>query len=375
VAWFGGASAALTGTGHAALADWLQERVEESRHGTDRMRAATIEALALLRDRRFDVGSKKRSSMLAAIDRALYETFRSLPALGDARPACFRRIEASTADALRAPEGDEATLVIDGRECPPEGLQSASTLLRRAHGLGWRRFIVFDCRGGRFLGCGLARCTSDVRIDVFGDPGDYLGSGLDGPEIVVHGDAQDQIGQILKAGRLVVHGDVGQTFLYGAKGGSVFVLGSAAGRPLINAVGRPRAVINGTCLDDLAESFMAGDPLDGGGFVILNGISFGDDGQVREMETPYPGSNLFSLASGGAVYLRDPRGIVDADQLNGGRFATLQDRDWALIEPYLRENEAIFGIAVERLLTFDGVRLSPERVYRKVEVQTLEVLH
>ena len=64
----------------------------------------------------------------------------------------------------------------------------------------------------------------------------------------------------------MVYGDVGQTFMYGAKGGEVYVMGNAAGRPLINAVGRPRVVINGTCLDYLAESFMAGDPLNGGGF-------------------------------------------------------------------------------------------------------------
>jgi hypothetical protein len=59
------------------------------------------------------------------------------------------------------------------------------------------------------------------------------GSGFDGAEISVHGDAQDQVGQILKSGRLVIYGSVGQTFLYGAKGGDAFVLGSAAGRPLI----------------------------------------------------------------------------------------------------------------------------------------------
>ena len=44
------------------------------------------------------------------------------------------------------------------------------------------------------------------------------------------------MGQILKSGKLVIHGDVGQTFLYGAKGGEIYVMGSAAGRPLINAV-------------------------------------------------------------------------------------------------------------------------------------------
>ena len=34
-------------------------------------------------------------------------------------------------------------------------------------------------------------------------------------------------------------------------------------------------------------------------------------------------------------------------------------RDWALIEPYLRENEALFDIPVDRLLSFDGKRRAP----------------
>jgi glutamate synthase domain-containing protein 3 len=204
--------------------------------------------------------------------------------------------------------------------------------------------------------------------------GDYAASGLDGAEVHIHGDAQDQVGQILKAGKLVIHGDVGQTFLYGAKGGDIFVLGSAAGRPLINAVGRPRAVINGTCLEYLAESFMAGDPHNGGGFVVLNGVAFDEAGRLAELESPYPGGNLFSLASGGAIFVRDPRRSVQDDQLNGGRFAELSDSDWRLIEPYLVENEKLFGIAVHDLLTVDGVKRDPRGVYRKVEVRGLDVL-
>jgi hypothetical protein len=77
-------------------------------------------------------------------------------------------------------------------------------------------------------------------------------------------------------------------------------------------------VINGTCLDYLAESFKAGDPTNGGGFVIVNGIAFDEDGSLVELDTPYPGGNLFSQASGGAIYVRDPRGLVTDDQLNGG---------------------------------------------------------
>ena len=179
----------------------------------------------------------------------------------------------------------------------------------------------------------------------------------------------------MKRGKLVIYGDVGQTFMYGAKGGNVFVLGNAAGRPLINAVGRPRVVINGTCLDYLAESFMAGDPLKGGGFVVLNGIEFDDEANIIDQTTPYPGSNLFSLASGGAIYLRDPHHKVVVDQLNGGEFVDLSPADWELILPYLEENQKLFGISIEDdLLTVNGEKKNYTQVFRKVRAVTLDVL-
>src|SRR5207247_8828692 len=119
-------------------------------------------------------------------------------------------------------------------------------------------------------------------LDRYGSPGDYLASGLDGAEVHVHANGQDQMAQIMKAGRLVVHGDLGQTFMYAAKGGEVFVRGSVAGRPLINAVGKPRVVINGTALDYLAESFMAGGPPQGGGVGLLDGSRGREDGARGE---------------------------------------------------------------------------------------------
>ena len=111
---------------------------------------------------------------------------------------------------------------------------------------------------------------------------------------------------------------------------------------------------------------MAGDPLKGGGFVILNSVRFDDDGNVVDLDTPYSGSNLFSLGSGGAIYVRDPHKLLDDEQLNGGEVLDMSDADWKLIEPYLEENERLFDISVSRLLTVDGVTLEPGAVYRKV---------
>jgi glutamate synthase domain-containing protein 3 len=256
-----------------------------------------------------------------------------------------------------------------------EGDDGVSFLIKQARELGWNRVVVIGIHGQRFVGAGLGPRTKGFKIDVYGSPGDYLGSGLDGAEVVVHANGQDQLGQILSEGKLVVHGDVGQTFLYGAKGGEAYVLGNAAGRPLINAVGKPKVVINGTCLDYLAESFMAGNPLYGGGFVVLNGLTFDGKGKPVDLPAPYPGGNLFSLASGGAIYIRDPRRLVGEDQLNGGRISRVTEADWRLILPHLNENERLFGIPVEGfLLKVDGVSKPPEEVYRKIEAVPMVTL-
>ena len=373
-AWFSqaGEALALVSLDQVSPAlDWLENFARQD----DARCAYALEVLTLLRDRHYDTGLKKRSNLLARVDQALYRVLRSVPGLDEDCQRRYRRVDFPTRQALRSPQPGEEVLVVDACAFPAQGEQSAAQILRQAYALGWRQLIAFDWRGGRFAACGLGPNTDGLSLDIYGDAGDYLGSGLEGAQVVVHGDAQDQVGQILKAGRLVIHGDVGQTFLYGAKGGEIYVLGSAAGRPLINAVGHPRVVINGTCLDYLAESFMAGDPLNGGGFAILNGISFDQTGRLVELDPPYPGGNLFSLASGGAIYLRDPHGKVCEDQLNGGQFATLSEADWRLIEPYLRQNEALFGIQVPDLLSVDGELRPPNQVYRKVEIKSLDVLH
>jgi glutamate synthase domain-containing protein 1/glutamate synthase domain-containing protein 3 len=336
----------------------------------DAFKQTAIDALTLLNDRRYNTGKIKRSSAQHVLKIALDGILAATPMITGKAASQFVQIDFATRASLRAPQGKEQTLVIDAERFEPEGDNCDAVMIVKACKLGWRRFMVYNYRGQRFTGCGCGPATGGVRIDVYGSSGDYLASGIDGMEIYVHGNAQDQLCQIMKEGKLVVFGDVGQTFMYGAKGGAAYIMGNAAGRPLINAVGKPRVVINGTALDYLAESFMAGDPLNGGGFVILNGIGFDDnDGSIREYESPYPGSNIFSLASGGAIYVRDPQRKLVDEQLNGGEFARITDADWRLIQPYLEENEKLFGITIDRLLTVDDKKRAPKEVYRKIRAK------
>jgi glutamate synthase domain-containing protein 1/glutamate synthase domain-containing protein 3 len=367
---------------------WLVDEV--ARQTAASQPALGIEVLTLAIDRRYPTWDKKRSSIVTILRGGLEQIFQRQPRLdednnvsgtlrvppghplaGDGTRSVpdtyIRRVDWASREQLRGPRGDETTLLIDARGFPPEGLQCDATLAVRAYKLGWRRLVHYNSRGTRFHGAGFGPRTAGLRIDCYDNPGDYLGSGIDGLEIYVHGNAQDQVCQIAKCGKLVVYGDVGQTFLYGAKGGEIYVLGNAAGRPMINAVGAPRVVINGTALDFLAESFMAGNPHEGGGFAVLNGLTYDQQGKLVPLDRPYPGSNLLSLASGGAIYVRDPRRTLVEEQLNGGAYRPLSTADWKLILPYLEENQRLFDVRIERdLLTVDGRRRQPAEVYRKV---------
>ena len=361
--------------------DGRKEKVEENVPYTSRLipptsgKAIVIEGLTRLNDRRYDTGTKKRSSVVQIVKEALHRIFEDTPAIETKHDGIYHKIGWSNKDGLRPPGSADAILILNAAEFPAEGEECDARLIVKAYGLGWRRFIVYNAQGQRFCGSGLGNHTSGVRIDVYDSSGDYLGSSMDGAELYIHGNGQDQLGQILKSGKLVVFGDVGQTFMYGAKGGDAYVLGNAAGRPLINAVGKPRVVINGTCLDYLAESFMAGDPLNGGGFVVVNGLDSDGNGNFIEQDTPYPGSNLFSLASGGAIYIRDPHHKLVEEQLNGGEFSIITAEDWAIILPYLKENERLFDISIESdLLVVNGDKKSPQEVYRKVRPMKAPVL-
>jgi len=168
--------------------------------------------------------------------------------------------------------------------------------MAEAFSRGWRRFIVFGLRGATFPRLRFRPDSGGVRIDVFGSSGDYLASGIDGLSVYVHrkcpGPARPDH-EIRKTGDPL--GTQDRPSSYGAKGGESMSWGNAAGRPLINAVGKPRVVINGTCLDYLAESFMTETP--------SRRRVCGPDGslsmrRVRSFHRRLlPGSNLFSLAS------------------------------------------------------------------------------
>jgi len=349
------------------LTSWISALISEAENPERRWKA--IELLTQLHDLHYPLGDKKRNWVQEILYRGLVQLFEKFP-LPQNSGQEYWRVDWEHRDFISKLNPEVKGLIFNAVSFPQEGLDSVSNLITKAYQKGIKHFWLYNLKGDRFIGCGLGKNSCGVKIEVYGSSGDYLASGLDGGEIQVHGSAQDQLGQIMNSGKLVIYGDVGQTFLYGAKGGSVYVMGNCAGRALINSVGKIRTLINGTCLDYAAESFMAGSELDGG-FILINGLKPNANGEFIGLEDKYPGGNFFSLASGGAGYLNDPYRTVGAEQLNGAEFVDLILQDWQIIEPYLKENERLFGIKIERdLLTIDGARKSPLEIFRKVTAKS-----
>lgn len=349
------------------LKDWefdelryFAEKMRKSAERSDDERTFAIKMLSQLLDRRCDTGDKKRSDVVSIIEEELFKIFESIPEIQSTSNGRYDLINFEKKSKLRRPLNSSQTLVIDVRNFQPEGDDGTCQFLEKAYQYGWRNIIAYNFKGQRNFGAGLI-ARDKVRIDVYGRVGDCLAAFADGPEFYVHESAQDSVAYCFKSGKLVIYGDAGKAFEYGAKGGVTYILGDLNDRPLINSVGSATALINGSCKDYMGESCMAAN-----GFIILNGVGFNEHGRLVERETPYQGGNLFPLAAAGSVYLRDPRQTVGEDQLNGAKIVSLAPEDWQRILPLLRENEQLFRISVENLLTVDGTIREPQEVYRKV---------
>jgi glutamate synthase domain-containing protein 1 len=340
----------------SSMLDTLLWRATQNRAA----RATVISVLSLLMDRRYPIGTHRRSDLITLFETALFTLFDAVPPIGASADETYYRITFKERYHLRPPHHPDDYLVIDVSGFAPEGDDGTCQFLNRVYQVGWRNIIAYRFTGQRNFGAGLV-AKEKTRIDVYGRVGDCLAAFADGPEFYVHESVQDSVAYCFKSGKLVVYGDAGKTFGYGAKGGVSFILGDLIDRSFINSVGSSTTLINGSCKDYMGESCMAAR-----GFIILNGMTFDDNGALVEETTPYHGGNLFPLAAASAVYLRDPRKTVGEDQLNGGRIISLSPEDWQKILPLLEENERLFGIRVDDLLTVDGVVQKPEDVYRKV---------
>ncbi|MBD3184541.1 hypothetical protein GF312_19820 [Candidatus Poribacteria bacterium] len=203
---------------------------------------------------------------------------------------------------------------------------------------------IHNVYGQRYIGTNLRQ---NVKIEIYGTPGNDLGAFMDGPTIEVFGNAQDGCGNTMNSGEIVVHGSAGDITGFAARGGEIFVkddVGYRVGIHMKEYQGKkPTLVIGGTAQDFLGE-YMAG------GTLIVFGLYMSEEQRHR---ADFIGTGMH----GGTIYIR---GKVEEHQLGKelGK-VEMKDDDWALMEEYAYKYAEHFGYNHKQILNRDFVKLVP----------------
>jgi len=210
------------------------------------------------------------------------------------------------------------------------------------------KIALYNVYGQRYIGTNLGR---EVKLEIFGTPGNDLGAFMDGPTIQVFGNAQDGCGNTMNSGEIIVHGNAGDIAGFSARGGEIFVKGNVGYRVGIHMKEyqdkKPALVIGGTAQDFLGE-YMAG------GVLIVLGLGLNGDGHHK---ANFIGTGMH----GGVIYMR---GRVEEHQLGkevrdtACRVSTDgNDRD--IIERYVSKFAKYFDYDAKDILGAEFTKLLP----------------
>lgn len=219
-----------------------------------------------------------------------------------------------------------------------------NTALRKAVSSGAEEIELRNVYGQRYIGTDL---NKPVNIEIYGTPGNDLGSFMNGPRITVHGNAQDGCGNTMNEGEIIVHGHAGDIIGLSARGGRIFVREGVGYRAGIHMKEyedkKPVVVIGGTSQDFLGE-YMAG------GILVLLGLDLADGESHR---AKYIGTGMH----GGVIYLR---GSVEEYQLGKEvGVAEVEKSDDKILQKYIGEYAAHFDCDVAQIMERPFIKLFP----------------
>jgi glutamate synthase domain-containing protein 3 len=222
--------------------------------------------------------------------------------------------------------------------------QELNTLLREATTNGIEKIEIQNVCGQRYIGTDLCK---KVDIEIFGTPGNDLGSFMNGPRITVHGNAQDGTGNTMDDGEIVIHGHAGDIAGLSCRSGKIFVrdyVGYRAGIHM-KEYGEKKSilVIGGTAQDFLAE-YMAG------GVIVLLGLDL-QEGETHHAN--YIGTGMH----GGTIYLT---GKVNEYQLGKEvGISELDQNDHEILNKLVTEFAAHFGYDAGEIMKKQFIKLFP----------------
>jgi glutamate synthase domain-containing protein 3 len=259
----------------------------------------------------------------------------------------------------RKNEKKEITIdALDEKTKKPLRYKILNNLIHNAADSGYKQINVTNVLGQRFI----AACMEykDVKIDIYGTPGNDLGIFMDGPTIEVHGNCEDQTGNTLNSGTIIVHGNAWDVTGLAARGGKIFVRGNGGYRIGIHMKAymemKPMVVYGGTVKEFFGE-YMAGGILVALGMQIENGTKnphpLVEDANPRDIVRGSLGTGIH----GGAIYLR---GDVDEDCLGvGATVLPIDSEDEIVLKPILEEFSVHFKVPMKRIMEREFVKVVP----------------
>ena len=217
-------------------------------------------------------------------------------------------------------------------------------LNRRIHqGLseGYKHFVLRNVLGQRFIAAGL---QGNIKMDIYGIPGNDLGVFMDGPEITVFGNAEDQTGNTMSSGTVIVHGNAWDVTGLACRGGEILVKGNGGYRIGIHMKAYsnmiPKIAYCGRVRQFFGE-YMAG------GILLALGMDMTKDSPEEYPDDSIVHSSLASGIHGGTIYVR---GNVNPSLLGvGAKIVDFTESDKQLILPILKKLESNFGLPLKQV--------------------------
>jgi glutamate synthase domain-containing protein 3 len=232
-------------------------------------------------------------------------------------------------------------VVVDTR-----GLTTAqlNDVLRQLIKEGAKEIDLKNVFGQRYIGTDLRK---KVKINIYGTPGNDLGSFMEGPTIEVFGNAQDGCGNTMNDGTIIVHGHAGDITGFAMRGGKIFIRDDVGYRVAIHMKEykkkKPTLVIGGTAQDFLGE-YMAG-----GNLVIL--------GLTLKKNEKHKANFIGTGMHGGVIYLRG-----EAETYQFGKevgVVEMSYEDHQILNNLVAEYSGYFGVSIEKIMKADFTKLVP----------------
>jgi len=222
--------------------------------------------------------------------------------------------------------------------------KQSGKLLKKAAAHGEKEIELTNVNGQRYIAAGL---KGDLRINIYGTPGNDLAAYMDGPEISVMGNAQDGCCNTMNSGRVIINGSVGDIAGYAMRGGELFIRGNAGYRTGIHMKeykdNVPALVIGGRAGDFLGE-YMAG------GIIIVLGLGIepGD-----EIVGNFCGAGMH----GGVMYIR---GSAAPHKFGKEvKSVKMEERDYVLLEKYLKQFCDYFNENLKKIMEGSFQKIIP----------------